>query len=213
MKLEERYQRAIEKYPDLKNLGSMRLSIFAYQYRKEQERLHTVAKTIELANGRCNLQVKGFDERVYPIDLPNLYLLNECVVCRLNKKTIQICPDCWRNIRKCLDLKGKSHREGWEGWGVEMNLDLKPLVQMLKREPLTMKKEATKYYNLCLWFAQSQDSKKYTTNQFEQVLGKIGFYEDKLRVLDVSEEKIQELIDQVAKAYSDFLGGSTKRIC
>lgn len=69
-----------------------------------------------------------------------------------------------------------------------------------------MTPEATQYYDLCLWFAKNQDSKEYTTDQFEQVLGKIGFYEDKLRELGISEEKIQKLIDQVAKAYSVMKG-------
>ncbi len=71
---------------------------------------------------------------------------------------------------------------------------------------------ATKYYDLCLWFAKNQNSKEYTTDQFEQVLGRIGFYEDKLRELGTNEDQIQELINQAAKAYSNFLGGSTKKI-
>ena len=61
---------------------------------------------------------------------------------------------------------------------------------------------ATKYYDLCLWFAKNQNSKDYTTDQFEQVLEKIGFYEDKLRKLGTIENQIQEFINQVAKAYS-----------
>ena len=69
-----------------------------------------------------------------------------------------------------------------------------------------MNPQATKYYNLCLWFAKNQDSKEYTTDQFEQVLRKIGLYEDKLWELGTSEEQFQELIDQVAKAYSVMKG-------
>lgn len=65
-----------------------------------------------------------------------------------------------------------------------------------------MTPEATKYYDLCLWFAKNQDSKDCTTNQFESVLQEIGKAEDKLRKLGTSEEQIQKLIDQVAKAYS-----------
>ena len=65
-----------------------------------------------------------------------------------------------------------------------------------------MNSEATKYFDLCLWFAKNQNSKDYSTDQFEQVLGKIGLYEDKLRKLGISEKQIQELINKVAKAYS-----------
>ena len=68
-----------------------------------------------------------------------------------------------------------------------------------------MTPEATKYYDLCLWFVKNQDSKDYTTDQFEQVLKKIGIYEDKLRELGASEKQIQKLIDQVAGAYQEYL--------
>ncbi len=64
-----------------------------------------------------------------------------------------------------------------------------------------MTPEATKYYDLCLWFAINQDSKVYTTDQFEAVLQEIGKAEEKLRDVGTNEDQIQELIDQVAKAY------------
>lgn len=72
---------------------------------------------------------------------------------------------------------------------------------------------ATKYYNLCLWFAKNQGSKDYTTDQFEAISQEIGKAENKLRKLGTNEDQIQELIDQVAKAYSNSLGGSAKKIC
>lgn len=62
--------------------------------------------------------------------------------------------------------------------------------------------EATKYHDLCLWFAKNQDSRDYTTDQFEAVLQEIGKAENKLRKLGTSEEQIQKLINKVAKAYS-----------
>lgn len=65
-----------------------------------------------------------------------------------------------------------------------------------------MKKVILTYYDLCLWFVRNQDSTDYTTDQFEAVLKQIGQAEDKLRGLGTTEAGIQELIDQVAKAYS-----------
>ena len=71
-----------------------------------------------------------------------------------------------------------------------------------------MSPETTKYFDLCLWFALNQNSKDYTAEQFEAVLQEIGKAEDKLRKLGTNEDQIQKLIDQVAKAYSNSLGGS-----
>lgn len=66
---------------------------------------------------------------------------------------------------------------------------------------MEMEKEVLKYFGLCLWFAKNQESKDYTTDQFEQVLIKIGGCENQLWQLGMGKKGIQMLIDQVARAY------------
>ena len=134
-----KYKKALDTYPDLKSLKNTKLILLAFDFRREQLRSYQVEHTTELANGRCNVSLGGYHKgevipKVMPKDLPALSFEKECVVCHLDKKNISICPECWRLIRKCLDIKGKSLRDGWEGWGVEMNLDLEPLIKLLKSD-------------------------------------------------------------------------------
>ena len=127
-----KYKKAIETYPDLLNMPSAKLALLAFAYREEQKNHEWVNKNTALTNARCNAQLGRINNDKYPNDLPNLNVSNECIVCWESTRTLQMCSNCWQNIRTCLDLKGKSHREGWEGWGLEMSLDLAPLVRLLK---------------------------------------------------------------------------------
>jgi uncharacterized UBP type Zn finger protein len=76
----------------------------------------------------------GYKRENIPEDLPALSFERECVVCHESKKGINLCPECWQLIRKCLDIKGDSRRDGWTGWGVDMNLDLSNVVKLLRTD-------------------------------------------------------------------------------
>jgi len=128
-----KYKKAVDTYPDLKSLKNTKLILSAFDFRQEQLKSYQTDHTTELADGRCNICVGGYKSEAIPKDLPALSFEKECVVCHESKKVISICPECWAKIRKCLELKGKCHREGWDGWGVEMNLDLKPLIKLLEK--------------------------------------------------------------------------------
>lgn len=132
MATDKAYEKAIATFPDLKDLPSG-LAVAAYRFRKEQIRGYGVRLVTSMANARCDPQLdKGIEALpLLPADLPFIEIQNECIVCRLERPTVQICPDCWRLIRKCLDLKGEKARAGWDGWGFEMNLDLGPLVKAI----------------------------------------------------------------------------------
>lgn len=127
-----KYKEALDTYPDLKELNNTKLVLIAYDFRQEQASSYHTEHTTELANARCNVQLGCYKQNNIPEDLPALSFEKDCVVCHLNKKGINLCPECWQLIRKCLDLRGRGHREGWEGWGVEMNLDLSNLVKLLR---------------------------------------------------------------------------------
>lgn len=128
-----KYKNAVDTYPDLKELDNIKLILLAYDFRQEQIRSYQTNHTTELANARCNARLGGYKAHIpTPKGLPALSFEKECIVCHLDKEGINLCPECWQQIRRCLDLKGKSHREGWEGWGVEMDLDLSDLVKLLK---------------------------------------------------------------------------------
>ncbi len=129
-----KYKKALDTHQDLKGLKNIKLILLAYDFRQEQMRSYHTEHTTELANARCNVQLGGYEHKNIPKDLPALFFEKECVVCHLDKKGINLCPECWQLIRKCLDIKGKSHREGWEGWGYEMNLDLSNLVKLLRSD-------------------------------------------------------------------------------
>ena len=130
-----KYKKAVDSYPDLKKLKNTKLVLIAYDFRREQIKEYSTEHTTELANARCNIRLGGYQGgKFMPGDLPALQFEKECVVCHECKKSISICPDCWEKIRRCLNLKGKSDREGWEGWGYEMELDLSDLIQLLKSE-------------------------------------------------------------------------------
>ena len=129
----KKYSRALERYPDLEKLP-VKLLIRAFDFREELLREYNVAHLSELANARCNIQLTpyfGLLELDLPEDLPAFKFKNECVVCRETKHSISICQECWQLIRKALEIKGENHREGWEGWGYEMNLDLSSAVRLL----------------------------------------------------------------------------------
>jgi hypothetical protein len=131
-KPQERYAKAVEKYPDLRSLP-VKLAIKAYEFREILLYEYSTRYNTELANARSNPQLNGLRVKyAIPSDLPFLDFEKDCIVCHDKKEGISICPNCWRLIRKCLNLKGKSYREGWEGWGFEMNLDLSGLVSLLK---------------------------------------------------------------------------------
>jgi len=135
-------EKAIKKYPDLKDLGNDKMIVYAYRFREEQLRNLLSWKTTEVANGRCLEPGVRIGEWLHYRDILSddpewlkrisFNVFDECIVCREAKKTIPICSGCWEKIRKCLELKGKSHREGWDGWGYEMGLDLEPLKQLLR---------------------------------------------------------------------------------
>jgi len=90
-----RYGKAIEKYPDLKDL-LVKLATIAYDFREEQLKLYKTHLLSELANARCNVQIKmGFAPSLnISDDLPALSFDKECVVCGERKKGISICPFC-----------------------------------------------------------------------------------------------------------------------
>jgi len=142
MNYKETAKKAIEKYPDLKDIGNEKMIVFAYRFREEQLRNFTQGTMTDVADGRClepghsSLGPPHYRDidKSKPRWLRRIALnvFDECVVCRLEKKSIPICPNCWDKIRKCLELKGESHREGFVGWGYEMNLDLSPLIKLLK---------------------------------------------------------------------------------
>lgn len=125
-----KYKKAIEKYPDLMPFRA-NLTLLAYDFREEQLRDYGFEKMGEIANGRSDITSIEFKEVNMPTDLPGIGFHTECVVCAETKNTIQICPVCWGNIRKCLDLKAKHSRDGWDGWGYDMALDLEPLKKLL----------------------------------------------------------------------------------
>lgn len=127
-----KYKRALATYPDLSELGNSRLILLAYDFRQEQIRSYHTDHTTEYANARCNIGCGGYKSDYTPKDLPALKFEEECVVCWEYKKGVSICPECWQLIRKAFEIKGKSHREGWEGWGYEMNLDLSGIVKLLR---------------------------------------------------------------------------------
>lgn len=131
-----KYEKAIEKYPDLKELP-IKLAAIAYDFREYLLREHRQGYTNALANGRSNITVGcGAWRQALSIasDLPAFDFDKECVVCFENKRGINICPECWERLRKCLELKAEQHRPGWEGWGKEMSLDLRPLVELLETD-------------------------------------------------------------------------------
>ena len=129
-----KYKKALDTYPDLAEIENTKLILLAYDFRQEQTKSYHTEHTTELANARCDIKIGGYEHKNIPKDLPALSFEKECVVCHLSKKGINLCPECWQLIRKCLDIKGKSHREGWEGWGCEMNLDLSSVVKLLKTD-------------------------------------------------------------------------------
>jgi hypothetical protein len=127
-----RWKTAINKYPDLEGLGNTKMVLAAYTFREEQLREYQGDHTTEYTNARCNIQLGGYSYPEIPEDLPRLDFEKECVVCHEWKKGINLCPECWQNIRKCLELKTHPHREGWDGWGYEVWLDTRPLQQLLR---------------------------------------------------------------------------------
>ena len=127
-----KYRDAIEKYPDLYPLGNADLILAAYDFREAQLRHYRVDHTTQYANARSDISLGGYANEPIPEDILTLNFEKECVVCAERKKGINLCPECWQRIRKCLDLKGQQVREGWVGWGYEMNLDLRPLIEMLE---------------------------------------------------------------------------------
>jgi len=128
------YKEALSIYPDLKSLPTEKLKLIAFRFRQEQIKNYHTEHTSELADARCNVQLGGYKNEIITEDLPALSFEKECIVCHFNKKGISMCPECWQLLRKCLDLKGKGLREGWDAWGVEMNLDLSGLVQLLRSD-------------------------------------------------------------------------------
>lgn len=110
-----KYRDAVEKYPDLLTLKDTDLILAAYAFREAQLRYYNIDHTTEYANARCNISIGGYGNEVIPSDLPGLNFEKECVVCHEWKKGINLCPECWQNIRKCLELKALPHRLGWEG--------------------------------------------------------------------------------------------------
>lgn len=128
------YVKALEIFPDLKGLP-VKMAILAYRFRREQLEKYGSELMTELANARCNFKVVGFKPSLHiSEDLPALKFDKECIICHEEKKTVSLCPECWQLIRKCLKLKGMSHRKGWTGWGYEMNLDLRNLIDLLKSD-------------------------------------------------------------------------------
>ncbi len=129
-----KYAKALDKYPDLKDLAFL-LVIKAYDFREEVLKGYQVDHTSALADARCDIQLGGgFRNVKLPKDLPAFEFENECAICWEYKKGISICPECWQLIRKALEIKGENHRKGWIGWGVEINLDLSPIVKLLKSD-------------------------------------------------------------------------------
>ena len=130
-----KYKQVIDTYPDLKELGTVKLRMLAYDFRQEQMRDHLSKHASELADGRCNPQLGPFFTHIpVPGDLPAFSLERECVICFDRKKAISICPDCWRLVRKALDIKGVKGRPGWEHWGLECSLDKSNVVKILKSD-------------------------------------------------------------------------------
>jgi len=135
----KKVEQVIEKYPDLKGLPE-KLAVLAFRFREELLRERNVKYMSSMANARClDPEVAPFIEdkmnsRELPSDLPGIHLINECIVCRHERETLTICADCWRIIRRCLKLKGEPLKEGWDGWGFEMNLDLSNIVRTLKSD-------------------------------------------------------------------------------
>lgn len=129
------FEKAVEAYPDLKKLPT-KLAILAYRFREELVRVYAIQNMSAVADARCKPQLSNnfanFPD--IPSDLPGIHFEKDCILCRQHRYVIPICPTCWQLIRKCLELKGKSHREGWDGWGYEMNLDLSPIVRLLKND-------------------------------------------------------------------------------
>ena len=127
-----KYKKALDTYPDLAEIENTKLILLAYDFRQEQAKSYHTEHTTELANARCDMKIGGYEHKSISKDLLALSFEKECIVCHLSKKGINLCPECWQLIRKCLDIKGKSHKEGWEGWGCEMNLDLSNVAELLK---------------------------------------------------------------------------------
>lgn len=129
-----RYAKALEKYPDLKDLPA-KLATIAYSFREEQLASYRTNYTTELANARCDIQLGGFKlPHKIPDDLPALNFDKECIICQEFKKGITLCPSCWQLIRKCLELKHYESRKNWTTWGVEQHLDLSNLVKLLNSD-------------------------------------------------------------------------------
>jgi len=136
-RMREQYQKALIKYPDLKHL-SVKLVVLAYKFREELLREYASEHTSELANARCNIKMGGcgYSQKLeIPEDLPGFSFDRECIVCFRKRKGLFICPDCWQLLRLALEIKGEKTRYGWEGWGVEMNLDLSNVVRLLRENP------------------------------------------------------------------------------
>lgn len=127
------FEKAVEAYPDLKKLPS-KLAILAYRFREELIKEYAMKNMLVVADARCDSQLSSNFANFpnIPSDLPSINFERDCILCRQYRFVIPICPTCWQLIRKCLKLKGKSHREGWDGWGYEMNLDLSNIVKNLK---------------------------------------------------------------------------------
>lgn len=85
------------KWPDL--------ILPAYDFREAQLRQYKFQHTTEYANGRCKIRIGGYEDEQIPEDLPMLHFEKECLVCEASKKGINLCPECWHRIRKCLPQK------------------------------------------------------------------------------------------------------------
>lgn len=136
-----KYNKALEKYPDLKDFP-VKLVTIAYNFREEQlggDFGYGGQLMTKLANARCDIQMGGinFSPSLHiSEDLPALKFDKECIICHEEKKTVSLCPECWQLIRKCLELKAAAHPRGknWTAWGYEWDLDLRNLIDLLKSE-------------------------------------------------------------------------------
>ena len=97
----ETAKKAIERYPDLKKLSNTRLIVYAYRFREEQLMAEKSSQSHDLANGRSDVWLENnikLDD--LPKDLPYINIFRVCVLCDGTKRTLNICPDCWRTVRK-----------------------------------------------------------------------------------------------------------------
>lgn len=105
-----KYAKAVERYPDLKELPFM-LVLKAYDFREEVLRTYQTEYITKMTDARCDVRLGKFSNFNIPKDLPALKFKDECIICREQKRGLYICPECWQSLRENFDITSEDIRE------------------------------------------------------------------------------------------------------